>query len=956
MSKDQLRIPTFKSLEEFSIWWKSPEVVRFCKNNPDKVSRLQEHHLVKPWLEQLKPKSTPSVHSSPPEADPRLTAVGQVPQAQGRPKGLSSDQTQSKTFGKYILEKKLGQGGMGVVYLVSDPALQRQVALKIMLLEDKEMIERFTREAQAMAKLKHPNIIQVYEVGNLNKHHYFTMEYIKGASLEELIKDKKNKLSLKQVAEIIRDTASALDYAHKQGIIHRDIKPANIVIDSNRHPYLMDFGLAKELTGLDRSLTMSGSIMGTPEYMSPEQAMGDKKKIDSRSDIFSLGSTLYHCLTGLPPFRGKELYQILNQVVNKDPIPPSRLINRLPKDLETICLKCIDKEKTRRYQTSKALAEDINRYLKGESISAKPTGLITKILKKAGKNKLASFSIVGTAVILTGLIIGLSVSSANKKQKIEEFSKEAYAEFNKEKYNETVAFCNKLLALSPEDEEIKSLLRKSQYVIKEREDKTRAENEAEKANADKLQKDKEKRDRAKGILDRINAGNLPPDDRIKAAEEALKIDPDYGDAYQVMGYAYKDKNDYDKAYDYFSKAIKKTPTLAYSYYERAMITAYKWNKPEEAIPDFEKVLQYDPKSHIGYFAKGTIKYYQEDYDSAITDYTEAIKLKPKYVESYNNRGIAYKDKGELDKAIADYNEAIRLDPKYADAYCNRGSVYKDKGELDKAISDFNEAINLDPKYAGAYSNRGNAYNLKGELDKAIADYTEAITLDPKFAMAYYNRGNVYFAKGELEKAIADYNEAIRLDPKSAAGYCNRGYAYAQKGELDKAIADYNEAITLDPKYAIAYGNRGTAYAQKGELDKAIADFNEAITLDPKYAMAYGDRGTAYKLKGELDKAIVDYNKAITLNQKYAEAYSNRGSAYSKKGELDKAIADYNEAIRLNPKLAEAYYNRGNAYARKGEFDKAIAEGEMFLKLAPNHPNAPEMRDLIEQCKKELQNK
>lgn len=312
------------------------------------------------------------------------------------------------TFGKYTIEKKLGQGGMGAVYLVVDPDLGRKVALKVITSDNQEMLERFHLETQAVAKLKHPNIVSVYETGSIpakdkasSNQHYFTMDYIEGVSLETLIMSE-TKLNFQNITKIVLQVASALHYAHNQKIIHRDVKPANILIDKNGRAYLTDFGLAKQLTGIEKSLTMSGTTIGTPSYMPPEQAMGKKQEIDPRSDVYALGATLYYCLTGQVPFTGSELYDVLNKVINEDPSHPSTIVRQIPRDIEIICLKCMEKEPLKRYQSCQELADDLTRFLEGDIILAKPASTWTKVWRKARHNKTA-FSI--TTIALAILII-----------------------------------------------------------------------------------------------------------------------------------------------------------------------------------------------------------------------------------------------------------------------------------------------------------------------------------------------------------------------------------------------------------------------------------------------------------------------------------------------------------------------------------------------------------------------
>ncbi|MFH1227014.1 MAG: tetratricopeptide repeat protein [Planctomycetota bacterium] len=874
-------------------------------------------------------------------------------------------------FERYVIEGKLGQGGMAAVYLATDQSLNRQVALKVITSSDKESLARFQREAQAIAKLKHPNIIQIYDVGIFGSQNYFTMEYIDGVSLDQLI-ESSTKTSVQSMVNIILQVASALEYAHQQGIIHRDIKPSNILVNKSGNAYLTDFGIAKQITGLDKKLTVTGSAIGTPAYMSPEQTRGLNKDIDSRCDIFSLGATLYHCITGSLPFEGGQIFETISNINNKDPKAPTSIVRGIPRDLETICLKCLEKDKNRRYQTAGELSDDLKRYLSGEPILARRTMYVTKAWYKARKNKAASLGIASAAVILLIALIIWRVSAAGTAAKLAQYRKEAYAFFKQDKYEEARVACEKIRAITKSDERMNALYEKCLTAIE-------AENAQTKAREAKTQI----REQAKGILDRASVTKAF-EEKIRIARDALKTDETFGDAWQVIGYAYKDNKEYDKAVEAFTKAIETTPTLAYAYYERGMITAYIYNKLEEAMPDFEKVLELDPKSHIGWSAKGSLENARKKYDKAMESYNKAIELSPDHSPVYNSRGIIYVKKGELDRAIADFTEAIRLDPKSILAYNNRGNVYDLKAErqtspgayrelADKALADYEEAIKADPKYALSYYNRGILYGSKAEresnpdkccelIDKAIADHTEAIRLAPKYSDAYNNRGIAYDNKTELpagsrdklspeasrelmDKAIADYTEAIRLNPNDSAPFINRGKVYNKKGRPDLALADYNEAIRLDPSFAMAYSNRSTIYYNKNELDKSIADCSEAIRLDNKYAPAYSNRGLAYYGKSDYDKAIADYTEAIRLDPRYVSAYYNRGLAYQGKGQFDPAITDYTEAIRLDPKCVDAYVNRGVNYAGKKDLDSAIADYTQAIRLDPEYTEAYNYRGM-----------
>jgi len=274
-------------------------------------------------------------------------------------------QEETRQLNQYILVKQIGKGGMGTVWKAWDRRLTRWVAIKFLLAEEDRGVDRFTREAKIAARLRHPNIAAIHEVGEApskepgrSKTHFLVMEFIEGQTLAA------TKLPRRKLLEMFVKVARAIDVAHKGGVVHRDLKPLNIMVTSDQWPFVMDFGLARSFDS-DSSLSQPGDIMGTPAYMSPEQAEGRLSDIDARSDIFSLGSTFYAALLGGPPFSGLNSLEIIRNVVSK-PVPPPREIQPdFPPEVEAILLKALAKDKTQRYATAGEMAQDLEAYLEG---------------------------------------------------------------------------------------------------------------------------------------------------------------------------------------------------------------------------------------------------------------------------------------------------------------------------------------------------------------------------------------------------------------------------------------------------------------------------------------------------------------------------------------------------------------------------------------------------------------
>ncbi len=300
-------------------------------------------------------------------------------------------------FRGYVIQRELGRGGMGIVYEAIQESLKRRVALKILhvhLVADAEMVARFRREAESVARLAHPNIVHVYEFGEAGGLYFYAMEFLEGRTLDAWMRGPDHEV--RSAARYVLEAARAVDHAHHTGIIHRDLKPSNLFLTPVDKVYITDFGLARPEEGA--GLTLSGSIMGTPIYMSPEQALGARKAVDRRSDVYSLAATLYVLVTRQMPFEGKELHDLLRQVVEEDPTPPTTAVPGLSPDLEAVILKGMAKAREHRYQSAMELAADLRRYLDGEPVEAARRSLFSG---RKGRRKL----IVSAVVVASGIAV-----------------------------------------------------------------------------------------------------------------------------------------------------------------------------------------------------------------------------------------------------------------------------------------------------------------------------------------------------------------------------------------------------------------------------------------------------------------------------------------------------------------------------------------------------------------------
>jgi serine/threonine-protein kinase len=350
-----------------------------------------------PAAETLPASDSKTPAHSPPPSRGQLGAAG------------PSAETKVRDFGDYELLEEIARGGMGVVYKARQVSLNRIVALKMILagqLASEADVRRFHSEAEAAANLGHPGIVPIYEVGQCDGQHFFSMGYVDGPTLAAELAQ--GALPPHRAAELVMKIAEAVAYAHSQGVIHRDLKPGNVLVDKNGQPHVTDFGLAKRVEG-GSDLTATGQVLGTPSYMPPEQAAGRMEDIGPATDVYALGAILYALVTGRPPFEAATALETLTQVLEQEPLAPRQLNKHIPRDLQTICLKCVEKERHRRYGSALELAHDLQRFLNGEPIHARPLGPLGRFLRWGRRHPALSTTWVGLFIFYVVHLVCLYV-------------------------------------------------------------------------------------------------------------------------------------------------------------------------------------------------------------------------------------------------------------------------------------------------------------------------------------------------------------------------------------------------------------------------------------------------------------------------------------------------------------------------------------------------------------------
>jgi len=757
-------------------------------------------------------------------------------------------------LGRYEIRSKIGEGGMGEVYLAQDLKLDRKVALKILPTEiasDPQRLRRFLQEARAAAALKHPNIAHIYEIGETDDQHFIAMEYIEGLPLSARING--SPLDVSEIVQLGIQIADALDEAHTKGITHRDIKPSNIIITPRGQAKLVDFGLAKVRRSMEEEgsgdattqlKTAEGIVIGTVMYMSPEQALG--QPVGHRSDIFSLGAALYEMATGRLPFVGSTTTEIIDRIVHAQPEAASRFNYNVPTELERIIRKCLEKDKGRRYQTARELLVDFENLKRDSAVVAssaleKPTSI------SDSKNPPLMIAAVGLLVLaLAGFGIYLSQHTGQPAETgaidsiavlpLVNASNDANMDYLSDGITESII--NSLSQLP----KLRVVPRVAVFRYKGRE-------------IDPL-----KVGREMGVRAVLTGRVMQFGDKLSIQTELVDVQTES----QLWGKKYDrtlSLSDILAVQDELASKISEGLRLRLTGEEQQQLTRH-FTRSSEAYQLYLKGRYYWKK------------YTKDGMDKSIEYFKQAIEKDPSYALAYSG---------------------------LADAYVVLGVMYLPPNQVfPKAKEAAQKALTLDESLAAGHISMG-AYKLFYEWDWAGAQkeaqrakelnagYAKAIEINTNYDDEHHFYCQALDTIGKPQDSIAEMRRALELDPFSLSMNMEMGWSFYIARDYDQAIAQCRKVIELDPNFTAAYSCTAQAYEQKKMYAEAIADMNKAKALVGDDPGLIEELACAYALSGQKTEAqkLLD-----ALKERSTREYVDPGLIaliYTSLGEKDQAF-------------------------------------------------------------------
>jgi serine/threonine protein kinase/Tfp pilus assembly protein PilF len=937
-----------------------------------------------PYETRVEPLS-PQVRERPAalaEADPYQTRMSGTLTNPPRPQALplATVGNVARVPGYEILDT-LGRGGMGVVYKARQTSLNRVVALKMILAggdAEAEVLARFRAEAEVVARIQHPHIVQIYEIGTQDGLPFFSLEFCSGGPLSRKIAGTPQ--PSREVAEIVAILARAMHEVHRRGIVHRDLKPANILLSLKPasgseepgpaaepadlplaafSPKIGDFGLAKQLDAA-AGQTRSGEVLGTPSYMAPEQAQGKVKEIGPRTDVYALGAILYELLTGRPPFKGASPIETLAQVLDDEPVPPHRLQPKIPRDLETICLKCLRKEAVKRYASAEDLAADLERFRDDQPIRARPVSVWERGVKWARRRPTQAALTAAIGLLAATLLLGALASYGRYKDQQTRFlvgrgkvdDRQKLAQNAEDAGNLVDAeqlWGEALATLDAEPDVVTPDLRREFEARKKRVHDSRTE-------ADERQRKRlEEQDlfqKLQGQVNRFQAGR----------EKVLDHEISFTDQDQEASRA-KVRQAAEAALEALDLRMTTPPAHA-----RRCLAEYGRIYPS---PQIVNGRFYSPTQLLKRLAEGCyhvlLAWAEAEASSAQTDkerkggaeralhlldqaaaLAEVHQLSPS--TAYHLRRSRYlEQRGDMAAARAARAQAELLPPRTAlDHFLIALDRYR-QGNYTTARDACEEALQQEPDHFWALYLQALCSLRARHWAEAKAGLTGCLNRRPHMTWAWNGRAVACTQLNDPKAAQSSFAHALHDagdDLARAAVLTNRSALWVQLRRWDDALADLHEAIRLQPNHYQGYASLAEVYRRRQQWALPLFTASAAGLLGSPEGQ--GPLLAAARIPGntqDWSRALEAFQKALALQPDDASLYYSRAILHRDRNDPDAARSNFKRAIQLNPKgkqpswLPTAYVLQGHLQHRAGEYKEALASCDAALLLQANLPDA-----------------